>query len=252
MKSPRLVVIFVLACCCTLAVAEEPKPYDVLIEARKLAREGKYEESLKKHLWYHDNALRLDRGQGGVRLSFALSDWAELGKQYPKAMDAMLQIRDKKTKEVELGVGSFDAFHDVFAINHQLNQKAKSIELFKFIDKHQPETASICFHVISSELVGNREYAMCSKYITDPLADWEQIKTMRELHLSLKKDDPEMKAFAENTFVQETAELIEILTGAGRGDEAAKVKEQVLAVVDNAKIREAIDKGIARAKSKAS
>lgn len=250
MKSPRLVVIFVLACCCTLAVADEPKPYDVLIEAKKLAREGKYEESLKKHLWYHDNALRLDRGQGGVRLSFALSDWAELGRQYPKAMDAMLQIRDKKTKEVELGVGSFDAFHDVFAINHQINQKAKSIELFKFIDKHQPETASICFHVVRSELVGNREYAMCSKYITDPLADWEQIKTMRELNLSLRKDDPEMKAFAENTFARETSELIEILTGAGRGDEAAKVKEQVLAVVDNAKIREAIDKAIARAKSK--
>jgi hypothetical protein len=61
-----------------------------------------------------------------------------------------------------------------------------------------------------------------------------------------------MKAYAEETFVRESSELIEILTGAGRGDEAAKVKEQVLAVVDNAKIREAIDKGIARAKSKAS
>jgi hypothetical protein len=75
---------------------------------------------------------------------------------------------------------------------------------------------------------------------------------MRELQLSFRKDDPEMKAYAENTFVQETAELIEILTGAGRGDEAAKVKEQAMAIVDNAKIREAIDKAIARAKPKAS
>jgi len=252
MKSLGMLIAFAIACCISLAGAEEPKPFDVLTEAGNLARAGKYEEALQKHLWYHDNALRLDPGQGGVRLSFALSDWAELGKKYPKAMDKLLQIRDKKTKEVELGIGSFKAFHDVFAINQQLDQNAKSIELFKFIDKHHPGTATQCFHVICQDLVGIQEYAICSKYITDPLENWEFIKTRRKLDLSFKTDDPEMKAYAEETFIRESSELIEILTGAGRGDEAAKVKEQVLAVVDNAKIREAIDKGIARAKSKAS
>lgn len=252
MKSLGMLIPFAIACCISLAGAEEPKPFDVLNEARSLANEGKYEEALQKHLWYHDNALRLDPGQGGVRLSFALSDWAELGKKYPKAMDKLLQIRDKKTKEVELGVGSFEAFHDVLAINYTLNQNAKTIELFKFIDKHQPQTASICFHVVRRDLVGIQEYAMCSKYITDSLKEWGYIKMMRELDLSSKTDTQEMKAYAEKTFIRDTSELIEILTGAGRGDEAAKVKEQVLAVVDSAKIREAIDKGIARAKSKAS
>lgn len=252
MNARLTLAAFAFASCCTLSVAEEPKPFDVLTEAGNLARAGKYEEALQKHLWYHDNALRLDPGQTGVRLSFALSDWAKLGTKYPKAMDALLKIRDKKTKEVELGVGSFDAFHDVFAINQQLDENAKSIALFKFIDKHHPGTATQCFHVICRDLVGIQEYAICSKYITDPLENWELIKTKRKLDLSFKTDVPEMKAYAEETFIRESSELIEILTGAGREAEAAKVKEQVLAVVDNNKIREAIDKGIARAKSKAS
>lgn len=255
MSAQGPIAAIVLAFYCTLALAEDPKPLDVLTEAQELARAGKYEEALQKHLWYHDNALRIDRGQGGVRLSFALSYWLELGKKYPKAMDALLKIRDKKTKELELGVGSFDHFHEVFAINRYLEQNEKTRELFKFLDKHHPAVAMLCFHVAKNLLAESHDYELCGKYIKDPMDEFRRIKEMRTLDLNMKfggDADEQHKIYTENRFIQETSALIEILSGAGRDVEATRVKEQALAVVDNAQIREAIDKAIARAKPKAS
>src|SRR4051812_22582627 len=60
-----------------------------LEDAEKFAREGKYQQALERHIWYHENALKYDQAQFGVRLSFALSDWAELGKVYPPAKVAL-------------------------------------------------------------------------------------------------------------------------------------------------------------------
>src|SRR5258708_507286 len=66
-----------------------------LEDAERFQREGKYAQSLERHIWYHQNALKYAPAQSGVRLSFALSDWAELGKVYPKALAALRSTRDE-------------------------------------------------------------------------------------------------------------------------------------------------------------
>ena len=50
--------------------------------ARKLHDEGRHQEALERYVWFHDNALDHAPSMYGVRLSFALSDWENLGKVF--------------------------------------------------------------------------------------------------------------------------------------------------------------------------
>lgn len=53
-------------------------------EAKADTRAGRYEDSLAKHVWYHQNALKIDRSFCAVRLTFDLGDWVKLGAAYPR------------------------------------------------------------------------------------------------------------------------------------------------------------------------
>jgi hypothetical protein len=62
-------------------------------EAGALMRQGRYADSLQKHLWFHDHALEHQQALAGVRLSFALAYWLELAACYPEAMQALTAVR---------------------------------------------------------------------------------------------------------------------------------------------------------------
>ena len=54
-----------------------------LNETQELVRQQRYAEALERFLWFHDHALEHNPGMAGVRLSFALSYWKNLGDVYP-------------------------------------------------------------------------------------------------------------------------------------------------------------------------
>ncbi len=237
--------------CCATAVAADPDPDKVLSEAKTLARQGKYEEALQKHLWYHDNALKLMPSHAGVRLSFALSDWVELGRKYPKAKEALVATRDRNATALANGKGWFDLFHDVTAINRELDENAKTVQLFKAVRAKDPRLAAQCYHAAKDDLVAGREYELCSGYTPDALKAFDRIQEMRELNLKLAKDGvASLKEFADKSFTEETCRLIEILSGANRKPDAEKVRERALAVRNDAGLREAIEQAEKRARHK--
>ena len=105
MSISKLLVAPLLYFISTVAVAEwaptEPiNPSDILNSADEDRASGNYESALQKHLWYHRNALKHDGAQYGVRLSFALSDWADLASKYPPALTALLKERDNAESKV--------------------------------------------------------------------------------------------------------------------------------------------------------
>jgi len=52
-------------------------------DTHTLVKQGKYAEALERMIWFHNHALEHELGMYGVRLSFALSEWKELGDVYP-------------------------------------------------------------------------------------------------------------------------------------------------------------------------
>ncbi len=65
-------------------------------ETKSLMGQGHYEEALQRLTWYFNHVLEYDPDQVGVRRSFTLSDWVELGRSYPKARQALIDIRDQE------------------------------------------------------------------------------------------------------------------------------------------------------------
>ena len=214
----------------------EPDPKTVLNEAQKLARQGKYEEALKKHIWFHENALRLDPAMTGVRLSFALSYWVELGKKYPKARASLVAIRDKDAKAFQDGGGTAKLFSDVAAINRSLEEEPKTVALFKRIDGGKAELAQRCYLFAEQYLAGAGEYQLCGKYISDPGERFERTK----MNMNRPVARPQLKEALDKIADQDTCRLIEILVGAGRKPEAEAIQKQAVAVRDTPAIRDAI------------
>src|SRR5688500_5081235 len=90
---------------------EKPDPSVILNEAESDAGAKRYPDALAKHLWFHENALKYERGLYGVRLSFALGAWFELGKQYPPALEALKEVRDIAGRRVRERKGKRGDFH---------------------------------------------------------------------------------------------------------------------------------------------
>jgi hypothetical protein len=141
-----------------------------LEDARRFAAQGKFEEALEKHVRFHNHVLEVDQGYYGVRLSFALSDWVELGERYPKALETLKRIRDEKTARLVAGETNRELFHDVEAINDHLVESKDTVDLFRKIEVRQPEFAASIYDVADEALIDAGEYALAKKYLGDPMA----------------------------------------------------------------------------------
>lgn len=224
-------------------VFAEVGPAD-LKEARKLAAEGKYEEALQKHIWFHEESKN-SPGMGGVRLSSALSAWIRLSEKYPPAKTALVNIRDNNEKALLDGTGGFSNFHDLYAINRYLNEQDKTYNTFITLHNKYPEIAKRCFHVAKDLLVEKKEYRVCGKYVTDPIKEYERFKKFRELDLKMmqensKHNTPRMRQHTDNTFIKNTCQLIEILIGLKRNSEAEEIQKRALQYFNHDKIRNAV------------
>jgi len=129
-----------------------------------LVDNAEYEKALGRTIWFHNHSLEYDIGMYGVRLSFALNDWVDLGKKYPPALKALKNIRDTKTDRLASGSGNFNLLIDVFAINQTLSEDDKTIILFKKLEITQPKLASRAWPMIKDAATKENETALLKKY----------------------------------------------------------------------------------------
>src|SRR5262249_300964 len=129
------------------------KAGDALRRAKTYAQKGEFEKALQEHVWFHDNALQGDRSYYGVRLSFGLDEWVELGRKYPKALEELKNIRDKKTSLLSSGDTNPELFHDVAAINEHLGDTRSTAALFKQIESRNPVFADSLYEIAEESLI---------------------------------------------------------------------------------------------------
>ena len=233
------------------ALVEKPKPYEILQEARGLAQEGRYEEALQRQIWYHNHALEMDPAQTGVRLSFALSYWAELAQRYPKAKDALVDVRDRGTRKFEQGGGGFDLFMEVAAINRELNQRDVTYALFKSTDARDPRLAGQCYFAVEDLLLERADYSLCARFIQSFQQRFEQSRDTRERMFSILDRTPEAKRSqlrqqADRSFIKSSRTLVEILVGVERKAEAESIRDQALVVLNVPELQSAVADAEAR------
>jgi hypothetical protein len=215
-----------------------------LQDIRQLVAEGKYEEALKKHLWFHEES-KTSTGMGGVRLSFALSQWMQLGQAYPPALVALKSVRDENAAKLLDGAGGFQEYHECFAINRTLKDDDRTYELFLRLDALHPAIARKCFDVTVDLIVARKRYDLYAKYGGDPIERYERFRHMRETNLGLARKNPTMdnerfRQYTDKTFDDKTVQLIEILVQLKRLDEAREIHKRALAYFPSARIEKSL------------
>jgi len=141
-----------------------------LQHGRTAAIEGRYDEALADYEWFHHNAVAEDSALRGVRRSFALSYWAELGSHYPPAQTALVALRDAKLRVLQSGTLDVGLFADLVSINRYLEDEASTYR--EFLRLHETDTtfARTCFAVAFPAIVGAGAYQLARDYISDPRA----------------------------------------------------------------------------------
>ena len=240
-----LVLAITLMTLSSQAQAEDMQKY--LSDTQDMVRQGKHKEALERFLWFHDHALEHERAMYGVRLSFALSYWKQLGDVYPPAKEAMVDTRDRKTKEIENGNGTVALFHDVTALNRTLGEESKTVALFRHLDQQQPELAKECWDVAKEPAIRAKQYDLAKKYVGNLVREFTRVRAMYEYSTTLyeRKDigRDHLKAWNENHFVEESLRLIEVAVALGDQKAAKEIQKKALALVDDHRLRDAIQTG---------
>jgi len=214
-----------------------------LDDARRLTEEGKYEAALAKHVWFHDNALKIDESYYGVRLSFALRYWIELGEKYPKALEKLRSIRDKKTSRFLGGEMNRELFHDVVSINKYLDEMTATVQLFKKMDTENPSVAADVYDLADTALLQAREYELAKKYLGDPSERLAIAKRNFEEGMKFattsRAGDASRRATG-NIYTDEVIRIITLLSETGDRAEAKKIQTEALKTLDNSAIKDAL------------
>ena len=109
-------------------------PHQILAAAKADTAARRFEDALAKHEWFYDHVLEVDESFYGVRLSFALADWHVLAQHYPPAQQALHARREAAEQKVLQGEQVRRSFHDLFAINRELNDDQLTVAVFMQLD----------------------------------------------------------------------------------------------------------------------
>lgn len=236
-------LLFILLLFMTLSVtADDIKNY--LKDTKQMVKEGKYEESLKRYIWFHEHALEHDKAMGGVRLSFALNDWKSLGEVYPPAMKELRDTRDRGTNLMLKDGGSAQLFAEVRAINRTLGENSKTLEVFDILLEKYPDIAKSSWYYAKDDLFAAKRYDIIKKFIGNPMREYAVVASAYARDTTIMKRMPDaagfFKAHAENSFVEKSVQLIQFAVAVGDLKAAKEVQQSAMKVVTDYRLTDAI------------
>jgi hypothetical protein len=229
----------------TLSPGAKPDLDQIYVEAQRLRERGRYDEALQRHLWLHHQGLETNPNHSAVRLSFWLSEWADLGRRYPKAKQALIETRDHGASEIVAGRGDFALFMEVDRINGYLQDQDATFTLFKRLERVDKALAGQCYPLVEDRLMERGEFEACLTYIGDPLAHFEDSRKALERSQKPPGTAPNpssdsLRAAESERFVTNTCHLIKILVGLHRIPEAEKIRDQAVAILGDSLLKSAI------------
>ena len=226
---------------------ENPDPSTILHEAYADTRARRFDDALAKHVWYHENALKYDDGQTGVRRSFALSHWHELAERFPPAGKKLEDYREEARKQVLAAKKKvFQDFADFAAISRELEKDDEVVKLFVALDEKDPKLARQAYNSAEKALIAGKEFKLCGKYIKGDDALEREIEMFAH-YRKMAKDErfgARIGRRGEESFREDAATIVAILVKCGREDEAKRAAAKAREAWDDELLHEALDKAL--------
>ncbi len=184
---------------------------------------------------------------GGVRLSYAISQWLALATRFRPALEAFIKLRDEKEIAFRANSSDFDSFMDVHTLNHNLDEDRRTIALFKETANISPENAKRLYHVVEQILVAEGMHQDCAPFLESKsrlnrsIDSYESALQYEES--SYRKDSP-LRGYARKHFLHDSVRLIGLLALNNRHAEAVTVRQRCIAVLDDDEFRGALDNAV--------
>ena len=212
-----------------------------LNDAMRFREEGKYEQALERHIWYHKNALRYDPAQYGVRLSFALGDWAELDKAYPKALHALRSIRNETLATFRKDPSDSLMFGEVMSIDLALNDLRSAKALFYEGKKHGERDDLLLLEL--TRIVDAGELKWARDVVGDPYAKLAAIKLQRDESLAALSTRKDLINGLDEMYAKQIASILKAVAKVDGAAAERRVQKKALQMFDSPVIRSALKVG---------
>ncbi len=214
----------------------ENDPMQRMEFARELVRAGKYDEALEHFLWCYDEGEKHSRGFHGVRSSYLLNDITRLGKLHPPATAALRERRDnartatRNLRKPGWFTGLFARQKmpglDFAALNRALGDDENTLELYDELARKDPRS-------IACEQLRLAAFDLLRKAKRySEIADHDDLVGRGRQNIELcgymrRSGAIQERTQAEQSYrrftIRRLADYYEILIGAGRHEDAARL-----------------------------
>lgn len=208
----------------------DPRQY--LERARASAMSGDFSNALYNYEYFFDHALDEDpHSLYGVRLSYCLSEWVRLGKEYPEA-HKRLEKKKENTRALLLETKQPELFHDYETICEHLGKEEESMEFFLFLHETEPKLATTVVRFIWDRLVTSKNWNACLAYLGNAESRYEKLLQKYDQAMSVCRSNPDIgdEDFAnqiESWFVRDASNLLIVLKNTNQHELAAQIYSRV-------------------------
>ena len=197
-------------------------------KAKELARSGDWAAALSEFLWCYDEGMVRVQSFVGVRGSFLLSDIGRMAKNYPPALAALQERRDRAEQRMLASPTDRDATRDYASINAALGEDAQTLKVFDQLSADDPRrTALGSLLSVYDLLVDAQRYGDAARAVPYDRA--------LSLFTSLSRT-PQTASLPESataslrrSVVDRASKNVEVLAGSGDVTHAGALVEKVLA-----------------------
>lgn len=151
-------------------VPANPDPTTIINEAMADAVQGRPVDAAQKHLWYHENAIRLSPEHVQVRLTVALEEWVKLARRHAPAMQDILSVRERAIERVK-GLDQQqlnDAMTEVVRINEALGDAASTRDTFLALAQRDSRQAARFWMYALPALTELNDHALANAFLHLP------------------------------------------------------------------------------------
>ena len=209
--------------------------------AREWRAAGRFEEALRAHAWYHANVLKLNEAAYGVRLSFALRDWVDLARDYPPALDSLIETRDQAAAAAVGNPPDYDAFRDALSIDRSIGREAAAYDLILAVEATYPQQVDEFYnHDVFAVLCDRGEYRRCRRWMWDPTYELDLAAERLEFERS-PTTPAGIRQRADRAFTNRVVELAVVLLGVGDQAAADEIVSRARRHTDDLRLDSALD-----------
>jgi RNA polymerase sigma factor (sigma-70 family) len=197
--------------------------------AQELARSGNSADALKEFLWCFDLGMPRVSGYAGVRTSFLLSSIAKLGEEYPAALTALRERRDKASQQMLNSKNDSDATMEFAALNRTLKEDQNTLAVFDQLPAEDPRRQTLA-GAAYDQLVEAQRYgdALVGRPYANISAHFEMGKAERPLPANIANAE-EIRKSQRTYLINSTAKNVEVLAGSGDVVHARALADRLLA-----------------------